>query len=67
MCEECGKTAVVRGYGRVEFDWDNSGSPSATPHIRAIRLTIDCPICGVRAQDHYPNGRSAVRASAHSG
>jgi len=62
ICEECGEKALVRGSGRVEFDWDNLGTASATPHIRSIRLTIDCPHCGVSVQDHYPDGRPTAPA-----
>jgi hypothetical protein len=53
-CEECGRTAVVRGYGRVEYDWEPSGSVATTPQIKQIRLTIDCPRCGVIVQEHRP-------------
>ena len=63
-CEECGEKSLVRGYGRVEFDWENVGSPDATPHLRSIRLTIDCPHCGVNVQDYYPDGRPAAPAGA---
>jgi hypothetical protein len=54
-CEECGKTAVVRGYGRVEYDWQpEAGSVATIPNIKLIRLTIDCPSCGVIVQEHFP-------------
>jgi len=53
-CEECGKYAVVRGYGRVVYDWDNVALGSETVTIRVINLTIDCPRCGVRVQEYYP-------------
>ena len=59
ICDECGKTAIVGGYGRVEYAWDDADNPAATPLIRAVRLTIDCPHCGLRVQDHYPNGQPA--------
>lgn len=61
-CEECGEESVVRGYGRVEFDWENPSSPQATPHLRSIRLTVDCPHCGVNVQDYYPDGRPPARS-----
>jgi hypothetical protein len=66
-CEECGEKSVVRGYGRVEFDWgtsseDGPGGRHTTPHLRSIRLTIDCPHCGVNVQDYYPDGRPTSRA-----
>ena len=53
-CEECGKEAVVRGYGRVIYDWDDASHGTATLRIKAVRLTIDCPRCGVRVQEHCP-------------
>lgn len=60
-CEDCGETAIVRAYGRVEYDWDaDSGESSAgqvatRPRIKMVRLTIDCPRCGVKTQEHYPD------------
>ena len=72
-CEECGKNAPVRGYGRVEYDWNvdgrnvggtNTGSNETTAlTIRAVRLTIDCPHCGLRVQEHRPDGTNQL---AHS-
>ena len=61
-CEECNESATVRGYGRLEYDWPDTGQPASdnstvVPTIRSVRLTVDCPHCGVRVQDHYPNGR----------
>lgn len=53
-CEECGEEAVVRGYGRVEYDWNQDSDAAATVQIKAVRLTIDCPRCGVRVQEHRP-------------
>jgi predicted RNA-binding Zn-ribbon protein involved in translation (DUF1610 family) len=53
-CEECGETAVVRGYGRVEYDWQPTGTVATLPNIKLIRLTLDCPNCGVIVQDHCP-------------
>jgi hypothetical protein len=58
-CDECGEKANVRGYGRIEYDWDDTDDPVATPQLRTIRLTVDCPHCGLRAQDYYPAGRPA--------
>lgn len=65
-CEECGENAAVRGYGRVEYDWNTAdgndestisgGSDATTLTIRSVRLTIDCPNCGLQVQDHYPAG-----------
>jgi hypothetical protein len=52
-CDECGKTAIVRGYGRVEYDWKQSGQIATTLEIKVARLTIDCPTCGVRIQDYW--------------
>ena len=31
ICEECGEKALVRGSGRVEFDWDNLGTAERDP------------------------------------
>jgi hypothetical protein len=63
-CDQCDQTATVCGYGRIEYDWPNSGSPDAngppaTPQIRAVRLIVDCPHCGLSVQDHYPLGQPA--------
>jgi hypothetical protein len=58
FCEECGEKANVRGYGRVEYDWREDGHVASTVQIKAVRLTIDCPICGVRVQEHRPNSRA---------
>ena len=55
-CEECGEKAVVRGYGRVEYDWDQSGRVATMPKIKLVHLTIDCPRCGVRVQEFCPVG-----------
>jgi transcription elongation factor Elf1 len=59
QCEECGEEAVVRGYGRVEYDWEEDSHSAATLKIKAVRLTIDCPNCGVRVQDHRPVRQTA--------
>jgi hypothetical protein len=56
-CEECGERAIVRGYGRVEYDWKQTSHTATTLQIKMLRLTIDCPKCGVRIQDHWPNGQ----------
>ena len=60
LCEDCGRVAAVRGYGRVEYDWPKTitdGQVVTIPTITSIRLTLDCPQCGVKVQDFYPNGR----------
>src|SRR5690349_2016543 len=57
-CHDCGEIASVRGYGRIEYDWPETtpqGPETATPIITYVRLTIDCPRCGVKPQDFYPN------------
>jgi hypothetical protein len=57
-CEECGQIASVRGYGRVEYEWPKTSSDglvAAIPVISSIRLTVDCPCCGVKSQDFLPN------------
>jgi hypothetical protein len=62
-CEDCGQIATVRGYGRVEYRWPkttNTGSEPTTPTIDCVRLTIDCPRCGVKSQEFFPNESSLV-------
>ncbi len=49
-CEDCGESAHVRGYGRVEYSWRTP----AEAEFKTIRLTIDCPRCGVKVQEHHP-------------
>jgi len=66
-CEDCGQIAFVRGYGRIQYDWPettNSGHETTIPTITCVRLTIDCPHCGVKPQDFLPGGRP--RTSQHS-
>ena len=58
-CEECGERAIVRGYGRVEYDWDQTAHADTALQIKVVRLTIDCPNCGVRVQEHRPAGHNA--------
>jgi 5-methylcytosine-specific restriction endonuclease McrA len=55
-CEECGDSATVRGYGRVEYKWDQTNAV-ITLQIQMARLTIDCPRCGVRVQEYHPAER----------
>jgi hypothetical protein len=65
-CEECGQISGVRGYGRVEYDWpktSSDGPVAAIPVISSIRLTIDCPCCGVKTQDFWPNDVRRSNAS----
>jgi hypothetical protein len=54
VCEECGETALVRGYGRVEYAWDRAEDGSTILEIRSVRLTVDCPACGVCVQEFVP-------------
>ena len=71
-CDECDQQATVRGYGRIEYDWPDparpdpgqseADAPPTTPQVRAVRLTVDCPHCGLRVQDHFPNG---IRPASH--
>ena len=28
-CEECNESATVRGYGRLEYDWPDTGQPAS--------------------------------------
>jgi hypothetical protein len=61
-CQDCGQIAWVRGYGRIEYDWPettNTGHESTIPTINCVRLTIDCPHCGVKPQEFFPHGYSA--------
>jgi hypothetical protein len=69
QCEDCGQISVVRGYGRIEYDWPETttgGQEATTPTINYVRLTIDCPHCGVKSQEFFPNGvaRSRHRSAA---
>jgi len=67
ICEECGRVAAVRGSGRVEYDWPKAatnGQAPASPTITSIRLTLDCPQCGVKLQDFYPSGRPGAGAKS---
>lgn len=54
QCEECREIAVVRGYGRVEYAWDRAEDGTTILEIRSVRLTVDCPACGVCVQDYVP-------------
>jgi hypothetical protein len=71
-CQDCGQIALVRGYGRVEYDWPETTTPdpeTTIPTIKSVRLTIDCPRCGVNSQEFYPGGappadRTSVPAPA---
>jgi len=62
-CDDCGQIATVRGYGRIEYRWPettNTGPEPTTPTIDCVRLTIDCPRCGVKSQEFFPNESSLV-------
>jgi hypothetical protein len=69
-CEDCGQIAMVRGYGRIEYRWPETtkvGPEATTPTIDCIRLTIDCPRCGVKSQEFFPDESSpAARRFKHS-
>src|SRR3954451_19380797 len=57
-CHDCGRISSVRGYGRIEYDWPETAAagPEATiPTINCVRLTVDCPRCGVKSQNFYPD------------
>ncbi len=64
-CEDCGETACVRAYGRVEYDWGEEGPEAGKiatmPHITMVRLTIDCPKCGVKTQEFRPSPNTEDR------
>jgi hypothetical protein len=64
ICEECGWTAKVRGYGRVEYAWPENDQCERTLEIIMIRLTIDCPRCGIRTQDYHPAGAGSLSSRA---
>jgi hypothetical protein len=56
-CDDCGQKALVRAYGRVEYDWRQDGPDgqiATEPVINSVRLTIDCPRCGVKTQEFHP-------------
>jgi hypothetical protein len=55
QCEDCGRTAVVRGYGRIVYDWTSEEHDPTTLKIKTINLTIDCPRCGVHVQEYSPD------------
>jgi hypothetical protein len=58
ICEDCGQIATVRGYGRIEYDWPETttrGPKPTIPTITSVRLTIDCPCCGVKSQEFLPD------------
>ena len=66
---------MVRGYGRIEYRWPEptkmgheTTKPAISPTIDCIRLTIDCPRCGVKSQEFFPDESSPAarrfRASA---
>lgn len=65
-CDQCDQKATVRGYGRIEFDWPDADDPTAIPKIRSVRLSVDCPHCGLGVQDHYPLGQPADSRRAPS-
>jgi hypothetical protein len=70
-CEDCGQIASVRGYGRIEYDWPEAatgGQESTIPTIICVRLTVDCPHCGVKSQEFFPNGaeRSQQQSNAEA-
>jgi hypothetical protein len=51
LCDECGQAALVRSYGRIEYDWPKTtadGQVATMPTINSIRVTVDCPLCGVK-------------------
>jgi len=63
VCEECGEIAVVRGYGRIEYAWDRAADGSTILEIRSVRLTVDCPACGVGVQEFVPGSDLAEEIS----
>jgi hypothetical protein len=65
QCEDCGSTAKVRGYGRVEYDWGDAPNLITQVEIKSIRLTVDCPTCGVKPQDFHPHGQPSDSGIMH--
>lgn len=63
LCEDCGEKAVVRGYGRVEYAWDRADDGTTILEIRSVRLTVDCPACGVCVQEFVPGREVAEEIS----
>jgi hypothetical protein len=59
-CEECGRRAAVRGYGRLEYVWGDPHHNVSSVQIKSVRLTVDCPHCGVHTQDHHPANHLAT-------
>ena len=57
-CETCGEAAIVRAYGHVEYEPREQAAEVllaqsvTTPETRSVRLTIDCPRCGIKSQDY---------------
>jgi hypothetical protein len=69
ICDDCGAEARVRSYGRVEYDWPKTsadGQVATIPTIRAARLTIDCPNCGVKSQDIRLTHSGSAKTTPHS-
>jgi hypothetical protein len=63
ICQDCGQIASVRGYGRIEYDWPKttaSGPKTTTPTLTCVRLTVDCPLCGVKSQEFFPEESSSA-------
>ena len=57
-CDDCGRPAKVRSAGRIQYDWPkthNDDRVATIPTIKMMRLTVDCPRCGVKQQDFWPN------------
>jgi hypothetical protein len=59
-CDECGRKAVVRGYGRLEYVWGETSHTADSVQIKSVRVTVDCPRCGVHTQDHHPANHIAT-------
>jgi hypothetical protein len=57
-CEDCGETAFVRAYGRIEYAWGPECAADeqvdTQPQVKCVRLTIDCTHCGVKTQEFRP-------------
>ena len=59
ICAGCGRVATIRAYNRVEYGWQ----PSGQWELALVRVTIDCPKCGVNVQVQKPPAKTLTTAS----
>jgi hypothetical protein len=68
QCDDCGQVACVCRFGRIEYDWPQAANPgreTTIPRINCVRLTIECPHCGMKSQDFFPYNVSDSRSHRH--